>query len=405
VTSRLRPTIRVRLTLLYGALFLVAGLVLLGVTYVLVKQSLYSGPRAAAVPAELVPTDGSEAGRAIPAQDAQLFVNQVEEKFRTETLDTMVTRGVLALGLVGVVAVGFGYVLAGRALRPLQRITETAQRVSHASLAFGGGPAERLDLAGPRDELKELADTFDQMLERLAQSFDGQRRFVVNASHELRTPLAINRTLIEVALRRRDAAEDTRRLGEALLVVNARHERLIEGLLTLARGENALVRRSPVNLRDVAGHVLTQARAEAAEADVTIQADLEAARTSGDPVLLERLAQNLIENAIRHNHAGGWIRVNTVTGTSGEAELVVTNTGPAVPPYEVDAMFEPFRRLRADRVSSDRGAGLGLSIVRAEPPPHRGHVRAQPRGGGGLTVTVQLPAHRAADRPAHPGPG
>jgi signal transduction histidine kinase len=374
---------------LYGGLFLLAGAVLLTLTYVLVKRSLETGTPLAGI-------NAADAGGAVSGGDAaddaaRRALEQGEVQLREATLRSIVTQGAIALGLVGALAVAFGYVTARRVLGPIHRITATAQRVSGGTLAFGGGPAERIDLSGPRDELKELADTFDEMLERLAHAFDSQRRFVANASHELRTPLAINRTLVEVALRRKDATGDARRLGEALLVVNARHERLIDGLLTLARGENTVVSRSPVNLRDVVSYVLAQSQPEAEAAGIAVHTNLAPAVTGGDPVLLERLVQNLIENAIRHNEADGWLHITTVAGPRGHAELVVSNTGPVVPPYEVDSLFEPFRRLRADRVGSDRGAGLGLSIVRAATGSHGGSVRATPRDGGGLTITVTLP--------------
>jgi signal transduction histidine kinase len=398
VRSRLRPTIRVRLTLLYGALFMVAGVVLLGVTYLLVKWNLGSRGGVALSVADLgVPIEGgrtdARVGQVNPER-AQAFVERTQDELLTETLQSLLSQGALALAVVGALAVAFGYLLAERVLRPLHRITDTARRVSGGSLAVVGTRVQRIDLDGPRDEIKELADTFDEMLERLGHAFDSQSRFVANASHELRTPLAINRTLVEVALRRKDATEDARRLGEALMVVNARHERLIDGLLTLARGENAVVSRSPINLRDVATHVLVQAQPEADEAQVAVHSNLAPALTVGDPVLVERLAQNLVENAIRHNQGGGWLQVTTLEGPSGEAELVVANTGPVVPPYEIDALFEPFRRLRADRLGSDRGAGLGLSIVRAVAGSHGGEVRAEPREGGGLIVTVRLPPAR-----------
>jgi signal transduction histidine kinase len=192
-----------------------------------------------------------------------------------------------------------------------------------------------------------------------------------------------------VAITRPGASEDTRRLGESLLSVNARHERLIDGLLTLADSEHAVGERSRVDLADVAGHV---ARATAGmEADVEIDTDLRAAPTTGDPVLLERVVQNLVENAVRHNVPGG--RVGVATATRGDtAELTVTNTGPVVPPYEVETIFRPFRRLSGERASADRGFGLGLSIVAAVAQAHGGRVTATPREGGGLTVTVALPA-------------
>ena len=197
-------------------------------------------------------------------------------------------------------AIGFGWLMAGRVLRPLHQITETAGRIARAD-TVGSGLHERIALAGPRDEITELADTFDAMLERLDRSFDGQRRFVANASHELRTPLAINRALIELAITRPDASAETRQLGESLLAINARHERLIDGLLMLADSENLVTEHAEVDLADVAEHVVEQTRAAATDAGVAVSVDAAVGPTEGDPVLLERLAQNLVDNGIRHN--------------------------------------------------------------------------------------------------------
>jgi signal transduction histidine kinase len=400
--ERLRPTIRARLTLIYGGVFLVGGIVLLALTYFLVKgnverqnapirQTFIQGTSqvpddAAGSPLRLFQNVTPDT--MIPAGQAERVLVEAKGDYQRDTLNSLLTRGGVALGVVTVAAVGIGWLFAGRALRPVHQITETARRVSHSQ-----NLTERIAYEGPRDDVKELADTFDAMLGRLARAFDGQQRFVANASHELRTPLAINRTLVDVALRRTDATEDVKRLGESLLVVNGRHERLIDGLLTLAGSENAVADASPLDLSEVAGHVLDQAAAEAAARDITVGRDLQGSPTTGDPILIERLVQNLVENAIRHNHDGGELSVTT-RAHGGKAELVVTNTGPVVPPYEVETIFEPFRRLGTDRVRSDRGSGLGLSIVRATTTAHGGTVTAEPRAGGGLTVTVRLPVHR-----------
>jgi signal transduction histidine kinase len=403
-TDRLRPTIRLRLTILYTSLFLGAGIVLLGLTYLLVQNNLQRQERppedraftAAAGPA-------MKSAAPMPGEASQLTVQRVQgvlikgrEDYQRETLNALLTQGGIALGLVGAAGLGFGWLLADRALRPVHAITETARRVARSH-----DLTERIAYEGPRDDVKELADTFDTMLGRLARAFDGQRRFVANASHELRTPLAINRTLVDVAVRRPDATDDVKRLGESLLVVNGRHERLIDGLLTLAGTENVLVDAGPLDLADVAGHVLRQAAPEARARGVTADRLFGPAPTSGDPVLVERLVQNLVENAIRHNRDGGEVHVAT-RGRDGWAELTVANTGPVVPAYEVETIFEPFRRLGNDRVRSDRGAGLGLSIVRATATAHGGTVTAAPRPEGGLVVTVRLPGR--ADAPLRAAP-
>ncbi|GAA0906941.1 sensor histidine kinase [Virgisporangium aurantiacum] len=378
-------TIRVRLTVLYGSFFFVAGALLLGVTYLLVERSL--DRRADASPGLVASLPNWTTTARNDEQTAETIRGLIEDqqRFQNETMDSLLTQGSIALVGVGVLAVAFGWLLAGRVLQPLQRITETAQRIAGAE-GVGRGLHERIALAGPRDEVKRLADTFDLMLERLDRSFDGQRRFVANASHELRTPLAMNRALVELAITRADVADETRQLGEALLGVNERHERLIEGLLVLADAENEIGDRSLVDLSDIARHILGHTTVPA----VQQRQDLHPATTSGDPILLERLTHNLLENGARHNVAGGWVSVSTTT-TPGWAVLTVTNTGPIVPVYEVETLFQPFRRLRGERIGGGRGFGLGLSIVRAIARAHGGTATAVPRDGGGLTVTVLLP--------------
>jgi signal transduction histidine kinase len=389
LASRLRPTIRVRLTLLYGGLFFAAGVVLLGVTYALVAQDPQgqsmtiqgSGP---GNPSQTM-VGGKANSSGVEPPGLNFAANTVKD-YRQTMLNSLLTRGGIALGLVGAVTVGLGWLMADRALRPVHQVTDTARRV-----AQGHNLSERIGYDGPGDDVKELADSFDTMLARLERAFDGQRRFVANASHELRTPLAINRTLVDVAVRRPDATDDVRRLGESLLIVNGRHERLIDGLLTLAGSENAITDQTPVDLSDVAGHVLDQATAEAAERELTVHRSLCPAPTKGDPILLERLVQNLVENAIRHNTPGSGEIWLTTRHHSGHIELQVANTGPVVPPYDVETIFEPFRRLQSQRVNSDRGSGLGLSIVRAIATAHGGTVHAEPRHGGGLTIIVRVP--------------
>ncbi|GAA3736028.1 HAMP domain-containing sensor histidine kinase [Plantactinospora mayteni] len=381
-----RLTIRARLTLVYGGLFLLAGVVLLAVTYVLVEQRM---PGTVGVALNKTRLPESTAGRVISPNDAEqfrIFARQIQDEARDNALETLLTQGGIALAVVSAIAVAFGWLIAGRALQPLHQITGTARRIAGAGTA-GHGLHERIALDGPRDEVKELADTFDLMLERLDQSFDGQRRFVANASHELRTPLALNRSLLELAVTRPGAPAELTQLGETLLAVNERHERLIDGLLTLADSEQQVVERTPIDLAEVVGHVAEQMRTE-----LPVHRHLAPAPTAGDPVLLERLTQNLLENALRHNvPANGQVWVNTGT-FDGWVTLVVANTGPVVPGYEVETMFQPFRRLRQERVGGGRGFGLGLSIVRAVAGTHGGSVRAEPRHGGGLVVTVLLPA-------------
>ncbi|GLY23854.1 HAMP domain-containing sensor histidine kinase [Micromonospora sp. NBRC 101691] len=383
-------TIRARLTLVYGGLFLFAGTVLLAVTYVLVDQRLTRGLGFDLRSRESGNASLPQSGTKITAEQADTLrglVRQVQEDARQDALDSLLTQGGVALAVVTVAAVAFGWLVAGRALQPLNQITGTARRIAGADGA-GRGLHERIALDGPTDEVKELADTFDLMLEKLDRSFDGQRRFVANASHELRTPLAINRSLVELAVTRPDAPAELRQLGETLLTVNERHERLIDGLLTLAESENTLTERTEVDLAEVAAHLTDQT---AARTTLAVSRTLAPARTVGDPVLLERLTQNLLENAVRHNVGeDGWLTVTTTTA-DGRAVLTVSNSGPVVPGYEVESIFLPFRRLNRERVAGNRGFGLGLSIVRAVTRAHGGTVHASPRPGGGLVVTVSLP--------------
>ena len=392
-----RRALRTRLTALYGALVVLAGVVLLSLTYVLVRANLESqlrGSEEDRVAAARAAAEGPGAAAGADPGSVDELVAEVragQREFRDAALDSVLGQGTLALLGVGAAAVAVGWLVAGRALRPVHTITDTARRITAAGGA-GRGLHERIALAGPDDELKALADTFDAMLEHLDRAFDGQRRFVANASHELRTPLTLTRALVELAVTEPDASDDTTRLGRSLLAVNERHERLIDGLLTLAESENPVTRHHPVDLAEVAAHVLDQAAPAAAGAQVDVRRRLGPAATAGDPALVERIAHNLVDNAIRHNHAGGWLSVHTSTA-DGRAVLVVANSGPAVAAYDVATLFEPFRRLDDDRPRSghDRGFGLGLSIVRAVAQAHGGDATADARAGGGLVVTVSLP--------------
>jgi signal transduction histidine kinase len=284
---------------------------------------------------------------------------------------------------------GLGWVMAGRVLRPLQQITATARRMSQSRLH------ERIALRGPEDELKELADTFDEMLTRLDGAFESQKHFVANASHELRTPLSIIRTELDVTLSNPDLTpSELQEMAEVVRGAIARSERLIESLLFLARSETGLPERHPTDLaavaRDVLGHFAPPAKAK----EVALREDLSPAIVAGDPPLLERLVGNLVENALAYNHQGGSIGVST-RQTQGAAELVVTNSGSVVPAESIDALFQPFRRLARDRTASSSSVGLGLSIVRAVAQAHGGEVTARAGTSGGLEVVVRLPAIEA----------
>jgi signal transduction histidine kinase len=375
-----RLTIRARLTFVYGGLFLLAGVALLAVTYLLVAQQMPAATQQNTI-------SGQGGAGLVGAAGQGLQVTQIVSDTQHEALSAMLTRGGIALAVVSAIAIGFGWLLAGRMLQPLNRVTETARRIAEAPAA-DRGLHERIALRGPDDELKQLADTFDVMLARLDHSFDGQRRFIANASHELRTPLTLNRALLEVAVHRRAASPEIRQLGETLLEINHRHERLIDGLLLLARSEREVRDRSYVDMADIVEHVTALVPA----GEVTVHSEPSEAPTTGNSVLLERLVQNLVENGVRYNvPEGGWVRVTSGRTTDDHVVVTVSNTGPAVPRYEIPGLFEPFHRLATDRLATAPGAGLGLSIVKAVAGAHGGDVRAEPREGGGLIVTVTLP--------------
>ena len=393
---------RLQLTLLYGGLFLLAGAALLAVNYALVR-SRFTLPFHVEVsapgtqpPVGAGPGQGAGLllftrvgdGDVIASAPSPGALQAVRDKLQAAALSQLLTQSGIALGLMALVSVGLGWLVAGRVLRPLQAITATARRLEGSNLH------ERINLQGPEDELKELADTFDQMLARLDTAFETQRRFVANASHELRTPLAITRTEVDVALADRDASPaELRAMAERVREASQRSERLIEGLLTLARSERQLRAGEPVDLSLAAADALSVARPEADRLGLRVSSVLGGAPVAGDRALLERLVANLVENAVRHNVAGGWLEVDTGLA-GGRAVARVANGGRPIPPEQVAGLFEPFRRLGGDRTGSDRGAGLGLSIVRSVAAAHGGTVSAGAIPGGGLEVTVEVPAAR-----------
>ncbi|MEU6710187.1 HAMP domain-containing sensor histidine kinase [Nonomuraea sp. NPDC046802] len=371
-----KVSIRWRLTITYSAMVFAAAAVLLFSMYYVVGNSIVTG----------WPNLNTRGVDAITAAIAQAQWSDTKQLAVAKAQDVLLQNAFMALLGVGILALIIGYFVADRAMRPVAQMTTTARKLSESTLAH-----QRIALEGPNDELKELADTFDAMLTRLNVAFDTQRRFVANASHELRTPLTINRTVLEIALSDPAASEDLKALGRTLLEVNARNEKLIEGLLLLARSERDLAVRKPVEVQEVAQTAVEQVMPFAQEHGVTVTTELVSAPTIGDPVLLERSVSNLLENAVKYNipeNGKVWIR----TGMADGALVVqVANTGQHVPAYEVNSLFEPFRRLHADRVESAKGAGLGLSIVRAVVHAHGGNISAVPRDGGGLVVTIRLP--------------
>ncbi|MGA8462490.1 MAG: HAMP domain-containing sensor histidine kinase [Streptosporangiaceae bacterium] len=420
-----RRTARMRLTALYGAAFLICGVgsaAVLGVTFLLYWLTAHrtqlglpsqSGGQVLRTPI----ADVRQAGRydlfRIPAANVKqvgrydvLLVPTPLTKdpaptathpgvaqarvtiagLGQVTLDRqqLLIASVISLAVIVVAAAAIGWLLAGRVLRPLSTITGAARRISASRLH------ERLALRGPDDELKELADTLDELFARLEASFDAQRRFAANASHELRTPLTRERTLLQVT--RADPAATTgtwQAVSQELLASNVEQERLLEALLTLASSEAGTGEREPVDLAAVTSATLAAARTAISRLGLNVHAYIQPAVTDGDPLLVQQLVTNLIDNAVRHNISGGDLRV--ATRTDGDrAVLSVTNTGPIIPAAEVDRLFQPFQRLGPRPARRDGGHGLGLSIVRAIATAHAATVTvtAQPVPAGGLAVEV-----------------
>jgi signal transduction histidine kinase len=383
-----RPTVRLRLTLLYGALFLIAGAVLLALTYGLLSHALAPPPDAQRGPqTEAGHGGGGPPGSPVAGADQRTVEQQIDAARREErasALRQVQIQAGLALLLTSVGAIALGWLVAGRVLRPIQSITSHARHASEATIG------ERIGLRGPPEELKELADTIDAMLDRLQSAFDAQRQFAAQASHELRTPLAIIRAEADVALTAPDATDRERRLAEATRSAADRSERLVDGLLALARSQSTLRDDVRLDLADLVGDVVGEQARSADAAGVTLDLEVDSASVAGDPALLERLAGNLVENAIRYNHPGGWVRV-TAGSESDEAVLRVVNSGPVVPPAVVTQLFAPFQRGPASGRGRAPGFGLGLAIAQAVAAVHGGSVEATAPADGGLEITVRLP--------------
>ena len=430
-------TVRWRLTLLYGAMFLASGAAMLAITYTLVDNAPF-GPAAVQVhlpPGVLISSttarslsggpkllagakgtgqltrvgaggrvaysssDAAEPGR-LPAQLRTLLATRSGRKAitaignvqRSSDLKALIEESGIALGIMALLSTGLGWLVAGRVLAPLRTITSATQEISAANLN------RRLALDGPRDELRQLSDTIDGLLGRLEGAFVAQRRFVADASHELRTPLTTTRALLEMVLSDpRATAASFRDACEQVLDESAHQEQLIDALLALAQGQRGLDRREPVDLGAV---VADAARALTAEAvvrgiELEIEPPSERIAACGDRRLLERLAGNLIQNGLRHNVDEGWVRASAEVA-SGGTRLLVSNSGPIVPSTEVDRLLEPFQRLSGERGSYGDGLGLRLSIVAAIAEAHGAQLALWPRAEGGLDVEVRFRALRTA---------
>jgi signal transduction histidine kinase len=380
-----RRTVRLRLTLLYGALFLVSGVVLLAVTYFLVTNKFLGE--------HVFQTISSNSPVAVPggAAGPTIAPGRAPDQSPDQLRQLLIPSGV-ALATMLAVSITLGWLMAGRVLRPLRTMTATTRQLSEANLH------QRLAVTGPDDELKDLADTIDGLLGRLDAAFDtqkdaldAQRRFVANASHELRGPLTLERAAIEVALADPDASTQSLRSAfQRVLAVTKQQERLLEALLILARGQAGLDQWEPFDLAAVTDEVLLARHAQVRRRTLRVDAALDPTPALGDARLAERLVGNLVDNAIRHNQPGGWVQIQTST-RAGRAELSVANSGPAVPPAEVDRLLRPFQRLGADRTGHREGHGLGLSIVAAVAAAHHADLRVRARPEGGLQVVVCFP--------------
>jgi signal transduction histidine kinase len=385
---------RTRLAVFYALLFLLAGVVLLALCYALMVSLLLPkvGP-----PPKLTPQEQAVLGLCKPLPASASVLAECKRLIgvvgggasaRGDTLAAL--RGASAIGLVVVTfaATGLGWLVAGRALRPVRSLTEAARQASELRLG------QRLALTGPDDELKELADTFDVMLERLDAAFASQKRFVANAAHELRTPLTAMRTAIEVTLSKPTRSpEQLEAMADQVKRSVERAEATVEALLTLATSEVGPTAQEPIDLATAAEDALDATRAAIAERQIRVDAALEPALARGDRVLLERMIANLVENAVRHNTPGGWIGVRTMQ-QGDSAMFEIANTGASIPAEQIPTLFEPFARAE-QRVNSSDGVGLGLSIANAIGRAHNATIAGRPRPGGGLEMTVTVPTTRA----------
>lgn len=391
-----RRQFRLRLTLIYTGMFVVAGVLLVAITDGLQTRSyMHPSPKQIAVVENVRFKSMCSKALAANLTASRNTIMKCKAGFNEAAAAAAAAQSktdrhnlylysLLALGIMALLSAILGWIIAGRALRPVHTVTDAARRASESNLS------ERIGLSGPRDELKELADTFDAMLERLETAFSSQRRFVANASHELRTPLTLMQTSIEVTLAKPDRTPgQLEQMAADVRQAANRAEGLIEALLTLARSDAGVAHRESVDLAVIAEDALDAAAPTAKSNHLQVESDLAEAHSAGDPVLIERMVANLVDNAARHNVPGGWLRVST--GVRDDHVIVeVSNSGALVPDTLVADLFEPFRRL-AERTADADGLGLGLSIARSVAHAHSGTITARSRPEGGLHVSVTLP--------------
>jgi signal transduction histidine kinase len=374
-------TIRLRLTVLYGVVSVLSAAVLLAITIMLADGLT---PRTTPVPGQAATTSGQQALAQALARIAQL---QAQLR-QVDPLHQLLVAAAAALAIMAGTSIALGWVVAGRALRPLRAITTATQQISEEDLH------RRLAMPGPRDELTNLADTIDGLLARLQAAFEGQQNFVANASHELRTPLAASRTMLEVALADPAASAAALRSACQDVLTEERHqERLIDALLTLARSQRGLDRRKPLDLGAITTDILRTREPDAASRDVTVSASIASAPVLGDDGLLRQLAANLIDNALRHNVPHGTLSIH-VTSDRDHSTLKVANTGPVIAQDEIGRLLQPFQRLSSRRPADDDGLGLGLPIVAAITRAHHATLLVSPGDRGGLNIEASFPARR-----------
>lgn len=387
---RRRASLRLRLTLSYGLLFFVVGFLLLVLSYLLLQQVVVSNPgELAARTAKHLHLSQAYLQQNMPSpsggqQTVGAFMRQLQDQVLSELLRALLPTTFWALAIATAVSVVVGWWMAGRMLRPMQEISTVARRLSASTLH------ERIALKGPKDELRELADTFDAMLVRLEAAFVAQREFVSNASHELRTPLAIMRTELDVTLADPETdADDLRRMAETIRAAIARSEDVIDKLLVLAESDD-LAERERIDIAGVVEDAARQHARSVAEKGIDLVIDARPSAVSGDQALLERLVDNLIDNAVRYAPFGGVVRVR-VDADDGKVTLRVANAGEIISAEEVPRLFERFYRRGTSRSRRTGGSGLGLAIVAAVAEVHGGVVSAEAPPEGGLIVTVALP--------------
>ena len=389
-----RRTVRLRLTALYGGLFLASGTGLLAITNILARS--LPGPVFHAPANRPRPAPGARPSHTAVPPAAYLHQVAAQEVHQhTAALNQLLVGSAIALGIMAITSVALGWLVAGRVLRPLREMTAAARAISEDNLH------QRLAVPGPGDELKDLGDTIDSLLDRLQAAFDAQRDFVASASHELRTPLTLTRTLLQMALTDpRPTLACYQATCQDLLEANDQQEQLIEALLTLARSQRGLDHRDPLDLATITAGALQARQPAAAARGLTISTSISTAPVPGDERLLKRLVTNLVDNAIRHNVPGGEISIH-VTASGEHPSLTITNTGPVIPTDQVTRLLQPFQRLTA-RPADGEGLGLGLSIVAAIAKAHHATLTINPRQRGGLDIDIDFrPATRATPtRPA-----